>query len=134
MFVYLINLLTRLFFKTTKHVYSSINNKTLMGMLLLDIAKACNCVNHDLLFIKMSIAGFSMVVVQWFKSYLSRTQCVQIQDKVSDTIIVPTGIAQGTVLGPILFIFYINDIFKCTKYVKMSMFVDDCVMYLSGND
>ena len=120
-------------FKTVKNVYSSINNKKLMGMLLLDIAKAFNCVDHELLYTKMSRAGFSPVVVQWFRSYLHHTQCVRIQDKVSDTITVDTGIAQGTVLGPILFIFYINDIFKCTKYVKMSMFADDCVLYLSGN-
>ena len=47
---------------------------------------------------------------------------------------VPCGIAQGTVLGPILLIFYINDIFKCVKYVNMALFAEDCVMYLSGNN
>ena len=44
------------------------------------------------------------------------------------------GIAQGTVLGPILFIFYINGIFDCTSLVHMSLFADDCGLYLSGNN
>ena len=60
-----------------------------MGMLLLDIAKAFNCVSHELLFIKMYGAGFSPVVIQCFRSYLDCTQCVRIQDKVSDTITNP---------------------------------------------
>ena len=42
--------------------------------------------------------------------------------------------AQGTVLGPILLIFYINEIVKCVKYLNISLFADDCVIYLSGNN
>ena len=52
----------------------------------------------------------------------------------STVVPVVNGIAQGTVLGPILFIFYINDLFACTKNVHMSLFADDCVLYLSGNN
>ena len=44
------------------------------------------------------------------------------------------GIAQGTVLGPILFIFYINDVINRMKYVNITLFVDDCIIYLSGNN
>ena len=68
------------------------------------------------------------------RSYFHRNQQVCIYNKLSDIIPVTHGIAQGTVLGPILFIFYINDIFKCTKHVKMSLIADDCVMFLSGNN
>ena len=49
----------------------------------------------------------------------------------SDVITVSNGIAQGTVLDPILFIFYINDIFKSVQFAKVSLFADDCVIYLS---
>ena len=49
-------------------------------------------------------------------------------------MLVPAGVAQGTVLGPLLFIFYINDIFSCLDHVNISMFADDCVLYLSGNN
>ena len=82
----------------------------------------------------MECAGFGPMVIRWFKSYLNRTQQVFIQGKLSNVVSVPQGIAQGTVLGPILFIFYINGIFKCTNFVKMTLFADDCVMYLSGNN
>ena len=57
-----------------------------------------------------------------------------INGRISDTLHVNDGIAQGTVLGPILFIFYINDIINCLKYVNISLFADDCVIYLSGNN
>ena len=121
-------------FKTVQQIYGSINGKKLMGMLLLDVAKAFNCIDHDILYIKMELAGFSENVIKWFRSYLRRSQRVILENKFSDILQVSEGIAQGTVLGPILFIFYINDIFKCTNYVKISLFADDCVMYLSGNN
>ena len=121
-------------FKVVHSVYSSLNNRKLTGMILLDIAKAFNCISHDILYAKMASYGFDKTVIQWFCSYLHRTQQVTINNMLSTFIPVTHGIAQGTVLGPILFILYINDIFKCTKYVKMSLFADDCVMYLSRNN
>ena len=121
-------------FRTVKDIYSSINQRKLLGILSLDIAKAFNCISHEILFLKMEKYGFSLNVVNWFRSYLNRLQKVTIGSEVSDTVTVTNGIAQGTVLGPILFIFYINDIFECTKNVKMSLFADDCILYLSGNN
>ena len=103
-------------------------------MLLLDIAKTFNCIDHDILYLKMDAAGFGPMVIHWFKSYFKQTQQVIINGKTSDVISVCKGIAQGTVLGPIIFIFYINDIFNCARFVKMTLFADDCVMYLSGNN
>ena len=47
---------------------------------------------------------------------------------------VPTGIGQGTILGPLIFIFYMNDIVDKLFYVKLGMYEDDCVLYLSGNN
>ena len=121
-------------FKVVHYIYNALNNRKLTGMLLLDIAKAFNCISHEILYTKMFAAGFDKTVIQWFRTYLHRTQQVGIYNMLSDIIPVTHGIAQGTVSGPILFIFYINDIFKCTKYVKMSLYADDCIMFLSGND
>ena len=121
-------------FKTVQHIYSGINSKKLVGMLVLDIAKAFNCIDHDILFAKMECAGFSHTVLNWFRSYLCRSQRVNLDGQLSDVVPVLKGIAQGTVLGPILFIFYINDIFDTVNFVKMSLFADDCVLYLSGNN
>ena len=121
-------------FRTVQHIYNAMNCKKLTGMLLLDMAKAFNCIDHDILFVKMEKAGFVPKVIEWFRSYLRRSQRVKIANEFSGVEYVDKGIAQGTVLGPILFIFYINDIFKCIKHVKMSLFADDCVLYLSGNN
>ena len=121
-------------FKIVHQIYSAINSKKLMGMLFLDVAKAFNCIDHEILYTKMKNVGFSTSVVNWFRSYLTRSQRVRLDYTMSNTVPVANGIAQGTVLGPILFIFYINDIFKCTSFVKMSLFADDCVIYLSGNN
>ena len=103
-------------------------------MLLLDISKAFNCISHEVLYAKMRMAGFAISVLQWFRSYLHRTQQLTINGRLSSIIPVANGIAQGTVLGPILFIFYINDVLKTIKHVKMSLFADDCVLYLLGNN
>ena len=106
-------------FRTVKDIYSSLNQRKIMGIMSLDIAKAFNCISHEILFIKMSEAGFSNNVINWFRSYLNRMQNVTIGSITSDTVPVVNGIAQGTVLGPILFIFYINNIFDCANHVKM---------------
>ena len=121
-------------FRTVQHLYNALNCKKLTGLLLLDMAKAFNCIDHNILFVKMEKAGFALKVINWFKSYLNRSQKVKLENRFSATERVNKGIAQGTVLGPILFIFYINDIFSCIKHVKMSLFADDCVIYLSGNN
>ena len=68
-------------------------------------------------------------MINWFRSYLNRCQKVTICPEVSDIANVVNEIAQGTVLGPILFILYINDISKCTTNVKMLLFEDDCFHY-----
>ena len=119
-------------FKVVQTIDNAISNKKLTGMLLLDIAKAFNCIDHGILFAKMLSAGFDASVVQWFRSYLHRTQQISIQNRLSNVVAVSKGIAQGTVLGPILFIFYINDMIKCVKHVRMSLFADNCIINLSG--
>ena len=67
---------------------------------------------------KMDLAGFSNKVINWFKSYLDRKQCIRREDSVSNIVTVEKGIAQGTVLGPLLFIFYINDILEPSSTSK----------------
>ena len=121
-------------FKVLKHMYGSLNNNKVIGTVFLDVAKAFNCIDQDLLFLKMIRAGFSANVLRWFQSYLIRYQIVNIQERHSVPTLVPAVVAQGTVLGPLLFIFYINDILSCLDHVNISMFADDCVLYLSGNN
>ena len=92
-------------FKTGHSMYSTINNRKIMSMLLLDIPKAFNCIDHDILYTKMDRAGFGPIVIKWFKSYLNRTQQTGINNMTSSVIKVTNGIAQGTILRPLLFNF-----------------------------
>ena len=121
-------------FDLSRHIFSSINNKKLMGLLFLDISKAFDCILHGRLLKKLQLVGCSPDVISWFKSYLTRTQIVTYNDIESTTSTVPTGIGQGTILGPLIFIFYMNDIVDHMMSVKISMYADDCVLYLSGNN
>ena len=82
----------------------------------------------------MYLSGFSNNVVRWFKSYLTRFQSVRLNGIDSSIIPVVDGVAQGTVLGTLIFIFYINDVIKTLKHVNISMFADDCILYISGNN
>ena len=120
-------------FNVLRHMYSTVNNNKLMGVLFLDIAKAFNCINHLLLFKKMREAGMSHRVITWFRLYLAQTQCVKYGDVISTSMNVENGIAQGTVLGPLIFIFYINDCVNILDKVKITMFADDCILYYSSN-
>ena len=60
-------------------MYSAINNNKLMGVIFVDIAKAFDCIDQQILYRKMCDAGFSVHVVDWFKSYFSRTQNAEFE-------------------------------------------------------
>ena len=105
-----------------------------MGLLFLDISKAFDCIIHARLLEKLEIVGCHHKVISWFKSYLTRKQVVIYNGIESSSSVVPTGIGQGTILGPLIFIFNMNDIVDNMMFVKLSMYADDCVLYLSGNN
>ena len=121
-------------FNVLRHMYTTINNNKLMGVIFLDIAKAFNCTNHQVLYNKLRDAGMSNRVIDWFRSYLVRTQKVKYGEKLSSSINVSYGIAQGTVLGPLIFIFYINDCTSVLDKLKISLYADDCILYYPGNN
>ena len=82
---------------------------------------------------KFADVGLSLRVIRWFKSYLNRSQMVRYGETASNLLPLNVGIAQGTVLGPLIFIFYINDCTKVLSRAKISMFADDCILYYCGN-
>ena len=87
----------------------------------------------DILLTKLKNLGVSGKMLNWFLSYLDRTQRVRHNGQMSDELKFKCGIPQGSCLGPTLFIFYINDIFRCIDNdVKVMMFADDCVIYNSN--
>ena len=121
-------------FGVVKEMYSTINNNKLMCMTFVDIAKSFNCVDHKVLCKKLRDVAMSNRVVSWFRTYLNRSQIIKYGNDVSTEMMVPIGIAQGTVLGPLMFIFYINDCVNTLEKVRLTLFADDCVLYLRGNN
>ena len=89
-------------------------------------AKAFDKVDHQLLLHKLHAYGIRGKLLSWLKAYLSdRTQTVVINGKPSSSAKVVSGVPQGTVLGPILFLIYLNDLNKCLKHSVTSSFADD---------
>ena len=72
--------------------------------------------------------------LEWFKSYLTRYQIIKIIDTLSTSLSVSARIAQGTVLGLLIFIFYRNIIVSDLKNVNISMFTDGCGLYMARNN
>ena len=101
-------------FDFLKFVYSSLNNKKLFRAICLDVSKAFDCINHDVLLFKLSKIGFSPLTITWFKSYLSRTQTVKLNDVTSNPLPNITGIGQGTILKKSV----TNHLFKLRKIRK----------------
>ena len=95
-------------------------------VIYLDYAKAFDKVDHELLIQKLRIYGLHPKAIEWISSFLTdRTQSVVVNGVHSFIAIIISGVPQGTVLGPILFIIFINDIGKCIKYCIIRCFADD---------
>ena len=79
-------------------------------MILIDLQKAFDTVNHDILLKKMEFIGFSEETIKWFKSYLSNRKFkVRIKNTFSEPGNLLCGVPQRSILGPVLFLLYVND-------------------------
>ena len=116
----------------TNDLYHAMNCNLITGLLFLDVRKAFDSLNHKILKDKLRKIGLGRSILLWFDSYLDRKQILRYNGICSDELTVLSGIPQGSILGPTLFIFYINAIFDEITNVKIKMFADDCVLYKSG--
>ena len=104
-------------------------------MAYLDIAKAFDTVSHEKLFQKLGNYGIVGNLLGWLKSWLTnRVQRVRVNETFSEYAMVKSGVPQGSVLGPLLFLIYINDLPSAITSSSIQLFADDCKLFLSVHD
>ena len=102
--------------------------------IFIDLSKAFDTVNHEILIKKLEYYGIRGIALDLFKSYLSdRKQYVQIDKCKSQTLPITCGVPQGSVLGPLFFILFINDLHKCCPDGKTRLFADDTTIFFHSN-
>ena len=110
----------------TEAIRSALDSGHVTCGIFVDFQKAFDTVNHEILLQKLEHYGFRGVINDWFRSYLTdRSQKVVINGFESRSNIMKHGVPQGSVLGPILFLIYINDLNRCIKYSTTYHFADD---------
>jgi hypothetical protein len=119
--------------KFTDNVLKSMDDGKVTGAIFLDLAKAFDTVNHTILLRKLSLLGLDANSCDWFRSFLTdRSQATQFSNTLSDAARVTTGVAQGSILGPLLFIIYVNDLPSILDHCCVTLFADDTVLYVSS--
>lgn len=116
------------------HIVGCLDNKQKCLGIFLDLAKAFDTVSIPHLLRKLELLGVRGIALKLFMSYLTnRTQAVKINDLVSNTDSLSFGVPQGSILGPILFSIYINDLcFLKIPHCKIIVYTDDTVLLVSG--
>ena len=104
------------------------------GMVLLDLQKPFDTVDHTILLDKLKAMGLNDTGINWFHSYLTdRSQFVNIGDTMSSPGLITCGVPQGSILGPLLFLVYVNDMVSAVK-CKLLLYADDSALLVSGKD
>ena len=101
----------------------------------IDLKKAFDTVNHDILLSKLEHYGIRGTLLNWFRSYLTgRKQYVTVNGENSKLLDITCGVPQGSVLGPLLFLIYINDLPNVSEKLKIFLFADDTNIYFESKN
>ena len=113
---------------------SNINDSRYCGVLFIDFKKAFDVIDHDLLLRKLKLYGLASNTLTLLRSYLTnRQQCVTIGTSTSNLTTINFGVPQGSILGPLLFLIYINDLPLCIK-AMCDLFADDTTIHETDQD
>ena len=118
----------------TETLLLNMDSGDINGLLMLDLSKAFHLINHNLLLKKLEIYGLSESTLGWFNSYLSmRKQAVAVNGTASEFLDISRGVPQGSILGPLLFITFMNDLsLEINDPQKLKMFADDSTILVAG--
>lgn len=119
--------------KVSEDIRADLDNNMVSILVLLDHSKAFDTVDHNILCLKLqNFFHFSSNSVALIKSYLTgRSQSVSIGNRLSSSLFTHRGVPQGSILGPLLYSIYSNDIAKVVNFSKIHMYADDLQLYIS---
>ena len=107
-----------------------LDNKEIPIAVFLDLSKAFDTLDHSILLHKLKYYGVNGISLAWFSSYLTnRHQYVEIDGISSEPLSITTGVPQGSILGPLLFIIYMNDIHSTSSKFKFVLYADDSTLF-----
>jgi len=113
-------------------IINTLSRKEHIIGIFLDLSKAFDTIDHQILIHKLSKLGVRGIVLSWFQNYLTnRKQFVTVQSKTSSRSNMICGVPQGSILGPLLFLIYINDIINSSQLLNFILFADDTNIFYS---